>query len=126
MKPVLDLAQALIPAIPREREHIHLAGVAARPAHRQDLRTGAEQVLDPQLVGCAAYIPYLFDHAERYGGGMNMVKNEYRTNMPVGKLPEKLTGMRIEENARNLSNKIARAGCTAGFFISCLIAIGCH
>lgn len=32
----------------------------------------------------------------------------------------------IRKNARNLSNKIARGAFTAGFFISCLIAVRCH
>jgi hypothetical protein len=49
-----------------------------------------------------------------------------RRNLDYGDLAEKLTVLGIKENARNLSNKIARGGFTAGFFISCLIAIGCH
>jgi len=43
-----------------------------------------------------------------------------------GDLAEKLKTLGIHENARNLSNKIARGGFTAGFFVLCLIAIGCH
>lgn len=49
-----------------------------------------------------------------------------RRNLDYGELAEKLRAHGISENARNLSNKIARGGFTAGFFISCLIAIGCH
>jgi hypothetical protein len=49
-----------------------------------------------------------------------------RRNLDYVELAQKLTAMGIEENARNLSNKIARGGFTAGFFVSCLIAIGCH
>lgn len=49
-----------------------------------------------------------------------------RRNLDYGDLAEKLTAMGISENARNLSNKIARGGFTAGFFVACLIAIGCH
>jgi hypothetical protein len=49
-----------------------------------------------------------------------------RRNLGYGEVAEKLTALGIEENSRNLSNKIARGGFTAGFFISCLIAIGCH
>jgi hypothetical protein len=50
----------------------------------------------------------------------------HRRNLGYGEVAEKLTALGIEENARNLSNKIARGGFTAGFFVSCLIAIGCH
>ncbi len=50
----------------------------------------------------------------------------HRRNLGYDDLAEKLAALGIEENARNLSNKIARGGFTAGFFISCLIAIGCH
>ena len=49
-----------------------------------------------------------------------------RRNLDYGELAEKLAEHEIRENARNLSNKIARGGFTAGFFVSCLIAIGCH
>ena len=49
-----------------------------------------------------------------------------RRDLNYGDLAEKLTVMGIPENARNLSNKIARGAFTAGFFVACLIAIGCH
>lgn len=41
-------------------------------------------------------------------------------------LAERLTAMGTKETAPNLSNKIARGGFTAGFFVQCLEAIGCH
>lgn len=41
-------------------------------------------------------------------------------------LAERLTAMGTKESATNLSNKIARGGFTAGFFIQCMMAIGCH
>jgi len=49
-----------------------------------------------------------------------------RRNLDYCELAEKLAKHGIQENARNLSNKIARRGFTAEFFVSCLIAIGCH
>lgn len=47
-----------------------------------------------------------------------------RRNLNYDQLAEKLAAIGVTENARNLSNKIARGGFTAGFFIQCLIAIG--
>ena len=47
-----------------------------------------------------------------------------RRNLNYEDLAEKLAGIGVKENARNLSNKIARGGFTAGFFIMCLEAIG--
>ena len=47
-----------------------------------------------------------------------------RRNLNYEQLAEKLAAMGVKENARNLSNKIARGGFTAGFFILCLEAIG--
>lgn len=47
-----------------------------------------------------------------------------RRNLNYEQLAEKLTAMGVEENARNLSNKIARGAFTAGFFVMCLDAIG--
>jgi hypothetical protein len=41
-------------------------------------------------------------------------------------LAEKLAVLGIEENERNIANKIARGGFTAVFLIQCLTAIGCH
>ncbi len=50
----------------------------------------------------------------------------HRRDLNYIEMAEKLAAIGIKENARNLSNKIARGGFTAGFFVACLIAIGCH
>ena len=39
---------------------------------------------------------------------------------------EKLATVGISETEANLRNKISRGGFSAGFFISCLVAIGAH
>lgn len=49
-----------------------------------------------------------------------------RRNLNYDDLAAKLAEIGAKESARNLSNKIARGGFTAGFFIQCLTAIGCH
>ena len=49
-----------------------------------------------------------------------------RRNLNYDDLAKRLGEMGVQENARNLSNKIARGGFTAGFFVMCLEAIGCH
>ena len=47
-----------------------------------------------------------------------------RRNLNYEQLAEKLGELGVEENARNLSNKIARGAFTAGFFVMCLEVIG--
>ena len=47
-----------------------------------------------------------------------------RRNLNYEDLARKLGELGVQENARNLSNKIARGGFTAGFFVMCLEAIG--
>lgn len=47
-----------------------------------------------------------------------------RRNLNYEDLAGKLAELGVEENARNLSNKIARGAFTAGFFVLCLGAIG--
>ena len=47
-----------------------------------------------------------------------------RRNLNYEDLAEKLSEIGVKENARNLSNKIARGAFTAGFFVMCLEAIG--
>jgi hypothetical protein len=42
------------------------------------------------------------------------------------RLAERLGEMGVHETERNLNNKISRGGFTAGFFVMCLDAIGCH
>lgn len=46
--------------------------------------------------------------------------------LTYAQLAEKLAAIGVEENERNLNNKISRGGFTAAFFLECLIAIGCH
>lgn len=47
-----------------------------------------------------------------------------RRNLNYEDLAEKLSEIGVTENARNLSNKIARGAFTAGFFVMCLEVIG--
>jgi len=47
-----------------------------------------------------------------------------RRNLTYEDLAQKLAAIGIQDNARNLSNKIARGGFTAGFFVACLEALG--
>lgn len=47
-----------------------------------------------------------------------------RRNLNYDDLAAKLAEKGVQDNARNLSNKIARGSFTAGFFILCLEAIG--
>jgi hypothetical protein len=49
-----------------------------------------------------------------------------RRHVTYGELVEKLKTHGIEENERNIANKIARGSFTAVFFVQCLVAIGCH
>jgi hypothetical protein len=49
-----------------------------------------------------------------------------RRNLNYDDLAAKLAAIGVKETSRNLSNKISRGGFTAGFFIQCLLAIGCH
>lgn len=49
-----------------------------------------------------------------------------RRHVSYKDLAEKLRTHGIEENERNIANKIARGSFTAVFFIQCLTAIGCH
>jgi len=41
-------------------------------------------------------------------------------------LAEKLKEIGVDENDRNLANKLARGGFSAVFLMQCLTAIGCH
>lgn len=47
-----------------------------------------------------------------------------RRNLNYEQVAEKLAELGVKESPKNLSNKIARGGFTAGFFIMCLEAIG--
>ena len=41
-------------------------------------------------------------------------------------LAERLRAIGVDENERNISNKISRGGFTAAFFFQCMEAIGCR
>ncbi|CAH2407928.1 DUF6471 domain-containing protein [Mesorhizobium escarrei] len=47
-----------------------------------------------------------------------------RRNLSYAELAEKLRAIGIEDNERNISNKIARGTFTAIFFVQCMEAIG--
>ncbi|WBQ11705.1 DUF6471 domain-containing protein [Hyphomonadaceae bacterium BL14] len=49
-----------------------------------------------------------------------------RKGLGYKQLAEELAKIGIEENDRNLANKISRGSFTAAFFIQCLEAIGCR
>lgn len=49
-----------------------------------------------------------------------------RRQMTVRDLAERLQASGVEDNPRNVENKIARGSFSAGFFIQCLDAIGCR
>ena len=48
-----------------------------------------------------------------------------RRGLSYADLAAKLADMAIDDNERNISNKIARGTFTAIFFVQCLEAIGC-
>lgn len=55
----------------------------------------------------------------------NLLKGELkRRGLTYAQLAEKLAAIGVEENERNLNNKISRGGFTAAFFLECLVAIG--
>ncbi len=55
----------------------------------------------------------------------NILKGELkRRGLTYAQLAERLAAIGVEENERNLNNKISRGGFTAAFFIQCLVAIG--
>lgn len=55
----------------------------------------------------------------------NLLKGELkRRGVTYEGLAEKLAGIGVTENARNLNNKISRGGFTAAFLLQCLEAIG--
>lgn len=55
----------------------------------------------------------------------NLLKAELkRKGVTYAQLAEKLSAMGIQENERNLNNKISRGGFTAAFLLECLEAIG--
>ena len=57
----------------------------------------------------------------------NLLKGELkRRGVTYAQLAEKLAGIGVQENERNLNNKISRGGFTAAFLIQCMVAIGAH
>ena len=55
----------------------------------------------------------------------NLLKGELkRRGLSYGQLAEKLESIGVQENERNLNNKISRGGFTGAFLIQCLIAMG--
>ena len=57
----------------------------------------------------------------------NLLKAELkRRGITYAGLAEKLAGIGVPENERNLNNKISRGGFTAAFLLQCLTVIGTH
>lgn len=48
-----------------------------------------------------------------------------RRGITYAQLVDKLAGIGIDENERNLRNKVSRGKFTAGFLLQCLAALGC-
>lgn len=48
-----------------------------------------------------------------------------RGGVTYAQLVERLAVIGIEDNERNLRNKVSRGKFTAGFFLQCLTALGC-
>lgn len=56
----------------------------------------------------------------------NIIKAELkRHGLTYRDLAERLTEVGLNENERNLANKISRGGFSAVFFLECLDAAGC-
>lgn len=49
-----------------------------------------------------------------------------RRHLGYKELTEKLKEIGINDNERNIANKVSRGSFTAVFFVQCLKAIGCH
>ena len=55
----------------------------------------------------------------------NLLKGELkRRGITYAQLAEKLAAVGVQENERNLNNKISRGGFTAAFLLQCLEAVG--
>lgn len=48
-----------------------------------------------------------------------------RRSVTYAQMVEKLAAIGIDDNERNLRNKVSRGKFTAGFFLQCLTALGC-
>ncbi|MBB93075.1 MAG: hypothetical protein CML68_00500 [Rhodobacteraceae bacterium] len=56
----------------------------------------------------------------------NLLRAEMaRTGTTYAQLSEKLAAIGVEDNERNLRNKVSRGKFTAGFLLQCLSALGC-
>jgi hypothetical protein len=56
--------------------------------------------------------------------GKNLLKGELkRRGVTYAQLAEKLAALGVQENERNLANKIARGGFSAAFLLQCLKAV---
>lgn len=56
----------------------------------------------------------------------NLLKGELkRRGVTYAQLAEKLAAIGVQENERNLNNKISRGGFSAAFLLQCLSALGC-
>jgi 3-mercaptopyruvate sulfurtransferase SseA len=49
-----------------------------------------------------------------------------RRNVSYKQLADKLKELGVDENDRNIANKLARGGFSAVFLVQCLEAIGCQ
>ena len=57
----------------------------------------------------------------------NLLKGELkRRGVTYAQLAEKLAEIGVQENERNLNNKISRGGFSAAFLLQCLSSIGCE
>lgn len=57
----------------------------------------------------------------------NLLKGELkRRGVTYAQLAEKLGEIGVQENERNLNNKISRGGFSAAFLLQCLAAIGAN
>lgn len=55
----------------------------------------------------------------------NLLKGELkRRGVTYAQLAEKLAAIGVNENERNLNNKISRGGFSAAFLLQCLAAVG--
>lgn len=55
----------------------------------------------------------------------NLLKAELkRKGVTYAQLAERLAALGVQENERNLNNKISRGGFTAAFLLQCMAAIG--
>jgi len=57
----------------------------------------------------------------------NLLKAELkRRGVSYAQLADRLAAIGVQENERNLNNKISRGGFTAAFLLQCMTAIGAH